>query len=239
MALALVFIGVTASAQYVCTEKGTVLKYNETAEKETMSSYNTITAVEVADGVTTVTFTQTEPLGEGPFGEVVTTSTASFESADKPTKIVELSAEEFKKFIMNMIKTQLEAAGQYSPQAMEEVDKMAKVKGELSLELNPAAAEGEAIAGSKLTMDMGPQRMSMAYSNGVVVGFETVTVPAGTFEKCLKITVAKRATMPGNSEKLFVTEWYAPGVGLVKSESADKKGKVLKTAVLNEIVKPV
>lgn len=238
MAFALAIVGATASAQYVCTEKGTVLKYTETIGDQTISSYNTITAVDVADGVTTVTFTSTVPAGDTPFGEIVTTSTATFESADKPTKIVEMTADGFKELMMNMIKTQLEAAGQYSPQAMEEVDKVAKAKGELFVELNPAAAEGDAIAPSKLTMDMGPQRMSMAYSNGVVVGFETVTVPAGTFEKCLKVAMAHRQTMPGNAEKVFVTEWYAPGVGQVKSETADKKGKVLKTEELVEIVKP-
>lgn len=238
MALALAFVGATASAQYVCTVKGTVLKHTETAEKESIETYNTITDVAVANGVTTVTFTHTEPGGDTPFGEIVTTSTASFASPDQPTTIVEMSAEGFKSFIMGMIKSQLEAAGQYNPQAMEEVDKIAKVKGELSLVLNPAAAAGEAIAPSKLTMDMGVQRMTMSYSNGAVVGFESVTVPAGTFEKCLKITIVQRAVMPGNTEKVFTTEWYAPGVGLVKEECADKKGKVLKTIELKEIVKP-
>lgn len=237
MALALAFIGATASAQYVCTEKGTVLKYKETAEEASVDTYNTITAIDEADGKTIVTFTQTVPVPNSPFGEVVTTCTASFEAPDKPTTIVEVSAEGFRNQMIEIFKAQFEAAGQYNAQVMAELEKL-NAKGELKLVLNPAATAGEVIEPSKLTMDMGPQRMSMAYSNGAVAGFETVKVPAGTFDNCIKITYADRVVMPGNTEKLFATAWYAPGVGLVKEENADKKGKVLKTTELTEIVKP-
>ncbi len=45
---------------------------------------------------------------------------------------------------------------------------------------------------------------------------ETVTVPAGTFERCLKVKSVGSATDGGSIE---VYDWYAPGVGLIKSIS--------------------
>ena len=52
---------------------------------------------------------------------------------------------------------------------------------------------------------------------------ESVTVPAGRFEHCIKVTGAGSTTVPVDraTAKAPVTvehaDWYAPGVGLVKS----------------------
>ena len=45
-----------------------------------------------------------------------------------------------------------------------------------------------------------------------VMGVETVTVPAGTFQDCLKVEV--EVVENGHTE--YITEWFAPGVGLVR-----------------------
>ena len=54
-------------------------------------------------------------------------------------------------------------------------------------------------------------------------GLELVRVRAGTFRKCLRVdsesVLATRSAQLGGGEVVFhYTDWYAPGVGLVKSE---------------------
>jgi hypothetical protein len=63
--------------------------------------------------------------------------------------------------------------------------------------------------------------ISMNMTNRKVVGKETVTTPAGSWE-CFKITYHSKMIfkmgigIPMNAD---VTEWYAPGFGVVKTES--------------------
>ena len=75
--------------------------------------------------------------------------------------------------------------------------------------------------------------MYVILSNRKCVAIDSVTTPAGTFE-CYKITqdVEAKAIM-----KVLSTEisWIAEGVGLVKSESYDKKGKLLSSSQLTKI----
>lgn len=72
-------------------------------------------------------------------------------------------------------------------------------------------------------------------SNRKVVGTETVTVPAGTFE-CLKITYDVETKM---MFKMYssVVEYINLGAGNVKIDSYDKKGKLLGSTVLTELKK--
>lgn len=71
-------------------------------------------------------------------------------------------------------------------------------------------------------------------------GTETVTVPAGTFETYVieeEITNKAKAFGLSNKERQYSRTWYAPGIGDVKSQELDKKGKVISETVLNSIVK--
>lgn len=65
-----------------------------------------------------------------------------------------------------------------------------------------------------------------------VEGKESVTTPAGTWE-CFKITsnnkITSRIAGIGIPIKLSVTEWFAPGFGIVKTES--KTGKTEITSI--------
>lgn len=56
--------------------------------------------------------------------------------------------------------------------------------------------------------------------SGVVHGQETVSVPAGTFRRCLRVesVAAHRIPMSTSGRHYRYVDWYAPGVGLVKSE---------------------
>jgi hypothetical protein len=66
-----------------------------------------------------------------------------------------------------------------------------------------------------------------------------VVVPAGTFGACLRVntTAIHSATGPdgrsvGPSIVFYYTDWYAPGVGLVKTEQRDARAAVLATIEL-------
>lgn len=88
--------------------------------------------------------------------------------------------------------------------------------------------KGDKLPDAKLEMAIGTPEMTInshAYvTDRTVVGKETITTPAGTFD-CVIIT--------SNSEtKVFGTKytstksWVAEGIGTVKSESYSKKGKL-------------
>jgi len=77
--------------------------------------------------------------------------------------------------------------------------------------------------------------MYVNLTNRKCAGIESVTTPAGTFE-CYKITqdVEAKAIV-----KVLSTEitWLAEGVGVVKSESYDKKGKLMGSSQMTKFEK--
>ena len=86
--------------------------------------------------------------------------------------------------------------------------------------------EGDALKDASFAADFTSSsgmkgNISMNMTNRKVVGKETVTTPAGTWE-CFKTTYHTKMIfkmgigIPMNAD---VTEWYAPGFGVVKTES--------------------
>lgn len=84
--------------------------------------------------------------------------------------------------------------------------------------------------------------VNFSETNRKVVGKETVTSPAGTWE-CWKITYDAqfKATMAavkiGIPFNLRATEWFAPGFGIVKTESFSKNGKLLGSTLITSVKK--
>lgn len=77
-----------------------------------------------------------------------------------------------------------------------------------------------------MTINMSPlkMKMSMDITNRTVAGNEKVTTPAGTFD-CVVITYdfeSKMGIKVAGSSK----QWLAKGVGMVKQEDYNKKGKM-------------
>lgn len=78
--------------------------------------------------------------------------------------------------------------------------------------------------------------------NRKVEGKESVTTSAGTWE-CWKIKYDmkfKASTMPLNIGIPFnmqVTEWFAPGFGIVKSETYNKSGKLMGSSAITSVNK--
>jgi hypothetical protein len=54
---------------------------------------------------------------------------------------------------------------------------------------------------------------------------ESVTTPAGTFD-CVKVSQVNELKVGLITNKNKTTTWYAPGMGMIKQETYDKKGKL-------------
>ena len=227
-----------ATAQYAPTRAGMALNYKSThAESgQVMESTDSIVAVTTTDGVTTATVKSCLHSDDQLADDMVMYSTYSYTTPDAPTTVVIMSADAFKNFITSIVKMSLEQQGQYSEEAMKQFSENLKAKGQLELVLNPKGAVGDAIPNTRLRLDMGMQVSTMFISKGAIAGFESVTVPAGTFDKCIKVTYEERGNSPQGNEKSYNTAWYAPETGLVKEIKADKKGTVLETQELISIV---
>ena len=77
--------------------------------------------------------------------------------------------------------------------------------------------------------------ISVNISNRKVEAIEEITTPAGTFE-CYKISYDISTKML-ITIKASTVEWYAKNVGVVRSESYNKKGKLTGYTVLTELKK--
>jgi len=101
-------------------------------------------------------------------------------------------------------------------------------------------AAGQVLPDANITISASTGGMSLMnlviiITNRQVVGTESVTVPAGTFE-CFKITydVETKMMFKINSK---VAEYVNMGVGNVKTETFDKKGNLSATTILVELKK--
>ncbi len=85
--------------------------------------------------------------------------------------------------------------------------------------------------------------ITMDQTNRKVEGKESITTPAGTWE-CWKITYDGRfrATIGGPSGigvpfNFKTIEWFAPGFGIVKTETYNKNGKLMGSMVITSVTK--
>jgi hypothetical protein len=123
------------------------------------------------------------------------------------------------------------------PQQQQEQFAKADVKADkIFIEYPNNMKVGDKLKDATLNMDIDnsgmKQNVNMVTSDRTVVAKESVTTSAGTWD-CFKITYKSRITiktmgigMPFNIEG---TEWFAPGFGIVKTES--KNGGTAITAI--------
>ena len=92
---------------------------------------------------------------------------------------------------------------------------------------------GDTLNDGEFSMDFKMQsginaHVDMSITNRKVDGKETVTTPAGTWD-CFKISYHSKIKMKigiGIPINANVTEWYAPGFGVVKTESGGGKTEI-------------
>ena len=101
---------------------------------------------------------------------------------------------------------------------------------------NPNPGDVLPDANVEMAMKMGfvNMKMSANVTNRKVEAIEDVTVAAGTF-KGYKFSSEVNSAVMGIKSNSKNTDWYAKGVGIVKSESYDKNGKLQSRTELMEL----
>ncbi len=229
-------------AQFCNTQKGTLLYYEtRDTEKETVQT-DTSCIVDVYKSGDTLIVKQENWGKRAEFGDAAEQITFRCDN-DKTTRMTLMSADYLKEM---MYRYYLDGYHQANPEETDE-EKMKKgfdefmeqlhCKGEVYIPLKTDAKAGDKLPESKFLYKLKPIKMTASVSNGTVIGFETLTTEAGTFN-CLKVSYQAKYKIMFISESTYMTEWYAENVGLVKSEERTKRGKVMATSTLVRIEKP-
>lgn len=108
-----------------------------------------------------------------------------------------------------------------------------------NLELPSSLSAGQTLKNGKIAITASgsafPMKMTITISDRKVQAKESVTTPAGTFDSykiTSKMTMQNQMGVTINTE-MSVTEWIAPKVGVVKSESYSKQGKLMGYTLLS------
>lgn len=233
-----------ASAQYCPTAVGTVLNYVETvSQPESIVKNITLTAdsIYTENGQTVVRLLDHTDIRGSLKTEADSYVYAYYNASDAqaPTQYILLNADQLKELMATSVREELASNGQnISESDMNEVLAMIRPSGKLALTLDPAAAPDTKIPNTSLRVNISTMSISMHISNGKVLGKESITVEAGTFDDCLKVSYVLKNNMPGESVKSYITDWYAPGIGLVRQEAMDKNGQVQYVEELKSVVRP-
>ena len=90
---------------------------------------------------------------------------------------------------------------------------------------------GQTLDDASVKVKIGFINCTTVTTEGKCLAIEDVTVEAGTF-KCYKVSQKTNATAMGIKSEGTTLTWYAKGVGAVKTETYDKKGKLQSTQEL-------
>ncbi len=103
------------------------------------------------------------------------------------------------------------------------------------MELPAVMAPGQQLKNASFTLEMTgpiPVTMTSDFTNRKVDALEQIITPAGTFD-CIKVSYNTFSKMAFIKTEGHTVEWYAPGIGIVRSENYDKKGKI---ASIHELI---
>jgi len=98
----------------------------------------------------------------------------------------------------------------------------------MEIPLNPAEGAALPDASIEMSMKMGfvNMKISASITNRKFVGKGSITTSAGTFD-AYNFSGEVNSSSMGIKVKSSIKEWYAKGIGMVKSESYDKAGKLM------------
>lgn len=151
-------------------------------------------------------------------------------------KVILLSGETLKNQVKDVTRSVFEQQNQ--PVNEEELNSLIEGEGELSFDLKQNASKGERIPDQEIKANMMFIKYTVSLSEGTYEGKEKVSTPAGDFD-CVKVSY--RMKMSGTmipSVNEYITEWYSPQHGLIKSETRSKKGKILSNSLLDSVECP-
>jgi hypothetical protein len=112
-----------------------------------------------------------------------------------------------------------------------------EVKGNnMEIPLNPTPGQTLPDANIEMAMKMGfvNMKMSANVTNRKVEAVEDITVSGGSF-KCYKFSGDVNSVAMGIKVQAKTIEWFAKGIGTVKTESYDKKGNLTGRTELVEV----
>lgn len=227
--VALLLAGHTARAQYFCTTPGVELHYVNYDEVGQSTSDETVTVKDVVREGSSVQASY--------YDKIVTTKSKNNTSYTLYNWTYDGAATTCTEDLMYGPYI----ASDSDPDKYDEAARLRlledrKFKGDNSFSISDAAKAGEAIPDRNYQMIQNMLKNEITISGAAYMGTEKVSTTAGKFD-CIKISYLKRTKIVLKSTTLRVTEWYAKGIGLVKSEAYDTKGKLDKKTLLVKIVK--
>ncbi|HAS46168.1 MAG TPA: hypothetical protein DCS93_37150 [Microscillaceae bacterium] len=122
--------------------------------------------------------------------------------------------------------------GAMSPAAGQKRGKNMEMKMEsdfLDIPNNPRV--GQKLKDGKMQISMGTEGMANMFKTQVKItdrkvdGVEKITTPAGTFD-CVKISYNSQMKMSFMNTRTKTVQWFAKNVGMVRSETYNKRGKL-------------
>lgn len=112
--------------------------------------------------------------------------------------------------------------------------KMIRSEGRIVIPLYSTAKVGDEMPECSYLQKIGFYKMWAFLKKGKYEGIEKVHTPAGDFD-CVKVSYQLKGKIMLFSESEYCIDWYAKGIGLVKSQETDKRGRVKSTTLLHQI----
>ena len=219
----------TMQAQYFCTTQGTELHYVNYDEAGQSLSNETVTVYNVVMNAS----------GESAqyLAKIVTNKTKNNTSYTLYNWNYDGNVTTCQEDLMYgpYIKSDSDPA-KYDSKARQAMAEELKLKGDNSFTIKKHASAGESIPDRTYSLISNMLKNEINISGAAYMGEEKVTTTAGKFD-CIKISYLKRTKIVLKTETVRVTEWYAEGIGLVKSESYNTKGEPDGKTILVKIVK--
>lgn len=219
----------TMQAQYFCTTQGTELHYVNYDEAGQSLSNKTVTVYNVVKNAS----------GESAqyLAKIVTNKTKNNTSYTLYNWNYDGNVTTCQEDLMYgpYIKSDSDPA-KYDSKARQAMAEELKLKGDNSFTIKKHASAGESIPDRTYSLIFNMLKNEINISGAAYMGEEKVSTTAGKFD-CIKISYLKRTKIVLKTETVRVTEWYAEGIGLVKSESYNTKGEPDGKTILVKIVK--
>lgn len=219
----------TMQAQYFCTTQGTELHYVNYDEAGQSLSNETVTVYNVVKNAS----------GESAqyLAKIVTNKTKNNTSYTLYNWNYDGNVTTCQEDLMYgpYIKSDSDPA-KYDSKARQAMAEELKLKGDNSFTIKKHASAGESIPDRTYSLIANMLKNEINISGAAYMGEEKVSTTAGKFD-CIKISYLKRTKIVLKTETVRVTEWYAEGIGLVKSESYNTKGEPDGKTILVKIVK--
>ena len=207
----------TMQAQYFCTTQGTELHYVNYDEAGQSLSNETVTVYNVVKNAS----------GESAqyLAKIVTNKTKNNTSYTLYNWNYDGNVTTCQEDLMYgpYIKSDSDPA-KYDSKARQAMAEELKLKGDNSFTIKKHASAGESIPDRTYSLIFNMLKNEINISGAAYMGEEKVSTTAGKFD-CIKISYLKRTKIVLKTETVRVTEWYAEGIGLVKSESYNTKGE--------------